>query len=70
MYCPKVKENFIKERVFHLSILKKMDVISIDRDARVFPLKETIRNKMTIPLTSKRIKYIGINLPKEEKICT
>ena len=67
MYCPKVKENFIKERVFHLSFLKKMDMISIDRDVRVFPLKETTRNKMTIPLTSKRIKYIGINLPKEAK---
>ena len=42
-------------------------MISIDRDVRVFPLKETTRNKMTIPLTSKRIKYIGINLPKEAK---
>jgi len=41
--------------------------MSIDRDARVFPLKETTRNKMAIPLTSKRIKYLGINLPKEAK---
>ena len=41
--------------------------MSIDRDARVFPLKETTRNKMAIPLTSKRIKYLGINLPREEK---
>ena len=47
-----------------------MDVMSIDRDVRVFPLKETTRNKMAIPLTSKRIKYLGINLPKEAKDCT
>ena len=43
--------------------------MSIDRDVRVFPLKETTRNKMTIPLTSERIKYLGINLPKEAKDC-
>ena len=41
--------------------------MSIDRDVRVFPLKETTRNKMAIPLTSKRIKYLGINLPKGGK---
>ena len=44
-----------------------MDVISIDRDARVFPSRETTRNKMTIPFTSERIKYRGVNLPKEAK---
>ena len=64
---PKSQRKLYKRKGVSLEFFRKMDVISIHRDARVFPLKETTRNKMTIPLTSKRIKYIGINLPKEAK---